>query len=253
GKVNSSEIVSVDESGGAHTSRTIMLGDLQQLLAAVPADADRDAYRIAVVEDNVLGKGSDSTRKKSYRYLRELYRLDPESELFSTMRALWDRDPAGQPLLAMLCALARDPVLQNTSDVVLATPFGAVFSNQQIKAEVLDRYPNAYSDSIADKIGRNAGSSWTQSQHLEGRINKVRRRAIATPGSTVLALYLGHLQGIRGSLLFTSDWARVLDAPVDELYQHASVASSYGWIDFKRYADVVEVGIRDLATGVGGS
>ncbi len=45
----------------------------------------------------------------------------------------------------------------------------------------------------------------------------------------------------------------VHDAPVDELYQHAGVASSYGWIDFKRYADIVEVGITDLAAVVGGS
>ncbi len=230
-----------------------MLADLQRLLATVPADADRDAYRVAVVEENVLGKGSDSTRKKSYRYLRELYRLDPDSGLFSTMRSLWDSDPEGQPLLAMLCALARDPVLRGTAEVVLSTPHGAAFSNQQIKAEVLDRYPDAYSDSIADKIGRNAGSSWTQSQHLEGRASKVRRRAVATPGSTAFAVYLGHLDGIRGNLLFQSDWAQVLDAPVDELYQHAGVASTYGWIDFKRFADVVEVGIHDLRPGEGTS
>ncbi len=251
--MDSSEIVSVDESGGAHTSRTIMLADLRQLLASVPADADREAYRIAVVEDNVLGKGSDSTRKKSYRYLRELYRLDLDSQLFSVLRLLWDRDPDGQPLLAMLCALTSDPVLRSTTDVVLSTPFGAEFSKEQIKAEVAARYPNAYSADVADKVGRNASSSWTQSGHLEGRRKKLRTRAIATPGSTAYALFLGHVEGIRGSLLFTSEWARVLDAPVDELYQFAAVASSYGWIDFKRHADVVEVGMSGLVTDQGDS
>ena len=230
-----------------------MLADLQQLLALVPPDADREAYREAVVVANVLGKGSDSTRRKSYRYLRELYRLDPESDLFLAMRMLWDHDPEGQPLLAMLCALARDPVLRGTADVVLSTPLQDPFSNQEIKAEVLARYPDAYSDAIADKIGRNAGSSWTQSGHLHGRTNKHRTRAKATPASTAYALYLGHLEGHRGNLLFMTDFARTLDSPIEDLYVLAAAASRYGWIDFKRYGDVVDIGVGNLGTGVGDS
>ena len=224
-----------------------MLEDLRTLLAAVPADAEAPDYREAVLVSNVLGKLSDSTRKKSYRYLRELYRLDPEATLFSALRVIWDHDPDGQPLLAMLCAMASDPVLRGTADVVRDTPIGAPFSNLEIRDAVLAQYPLAYSDSIAGKIGRNAGSSWTQSGHLQGRTNKHRTRAKATPGSTAYALYLGYLEGVRGSLLFTTDWARTLDAPIEDLYVLAAAASKYGWIDFKKFGDVVDVEMGDIA------
>ena len=47
---------------GPHTSKTLMLQELEALLAAVPADAPARAYRVAIVEENVLGKRTLSTR-----------------------------------------------------------------------------------------------------------------------------------------------------------------------------------------------
>jgi len=41
---------------GTHTSRTIMLGELGELLEAVPASSAREAYATAIVDENVLGK-----------------------------------------------------------------------------------------------------------------------------------------------------------------------------------------------------
>jgi hypothetical protein len=84
-------MVSDQVSGGTHTSRTIQLPGLRALLAAVPAvpaDADATAYKEAVVAQNVLGKKTLNSRQRSYRYLRELYGLDPGILLF---RALRDR------------------------------------------------------------------------------------------------------------------------------------------------------------------
>ena len=40
-----------------HTSRTIMLADLGELLAAVPPEAVRADYVAAIIDENVLGKG----------------------------------------------------------------------------------------------------------------------------------------------------------------------------------------------------
>ena len=41
---------------GTHTSRTMMLAELTELLAAVPANAARGEYAEAIIEDNILGK-----------------------------------------------------------------------------------------------------------------------------------------------------------------------------------------------------
>jgi hypothetical protein len=83
------EIVSGDVSGGTNTSHTIALAALETLLDAVPSDADGAAYTAAVLEANVLGKQTESARKRSFRYLRELYRLRPSSMLFRALRDLW--------------------------------------------------------------------------------------------------------------------------------------------------------------------
>jgi hypothetical protein len=47
-------------------------------------------------------------------------------------------------------------------------------------------------------MGQNAGSSWQQSGHLRGKLNKVRQRANSRPVAVAYALILGHLCGERG-------------------------------------------------------
>jgi hypothetical protein len=87
-----------------------MLGDLRRLLMLTPAEAGYEDYRAAILEENVLGKGTASTRLWSWKKLRELYGLDPRKPVFRCLRVLWENDSAGRPLLAMLCASAREPL-----------------------------------------------------------------------------------------------------------------------------------------------
>lgn len=74
---------------GTHGSRTIMLDELRLLLAACPHCGDLKSYRRVVVQDNALLKKTLSTRRESFRRLRELYALRPDVILFRAMRALW--------------------------------------------------------------------------------------------------------------------------------------------------------------------
>ena len=109
---------------GAHSSRTIMLKELRLLLAACPSTTDMDGYRSAILGSNVLLKQTEATRKESFRRLRELYWLDPGLLLFRALRTLWNQAEEAQPLLALLCSTARDPMLRATSEAVLAAPPG---------------------------------------------------------------------------------------------------------------------------------
>ena len=239
-------IVSGEESGGTHTSRTIMLEDLRSLLRSVPAEARFDAYAEAVIEENVLSKSTNQSRRRSLRYLRELYLLDQNEVPFRALRDIWDLDPAGQPLIAMLSALARDPALRSTADTVLRTPIGGSVASADLEQAVQKQFHHSYSQPIANKIGRNAGSSWTQSGHLQGRAKKSRIKAVATPGSLTYALLLGRMSGQRGMGLFKTLWCRVLDASSAELHGLAGAASARGWVEYKRFGEVVEVGFRWL-------
>ena len=62
-------------AGGAHNSRTMMLSEISRLLTSVSDSAPFAEYRKAILETNVLGKGTLTTREKTFRYLRELYAL----------------------------------------------------------------------------------------------------------------------------------------------------------------------------------
>lgn len=74
---------------GPHISKTLMLQDLETLLAAVPTDSPAKAYRAAIVDDNVLGKRTLSTRKETASRLTALHGFDPTKPLFRVLRRLW--------------------------------------------------------------------------------------------------------------------------------------------------------------------
>ncbi|MDP9459006.1 MAG: hypothetical protein M3Q22_01725 [Actinomycetota bacterium] len=235
-----------DRPGGTNTSHTIAVDLLTSLLAATPPTATGGDYERVAVEENVLGRATRAGRARTFRYLRELYLLDPTRLLFRALRDLWDEDVAAQPLLACLTALVRDSAFRATSHAVLSSPVGASVDAGALTGAVVKRYPDVYNVATAAKIGRNTASSWTQSGHLEGRSNKRRRRPLVAPSSTTLSLLLGHLSGLRGEALFSSSWARVLDVPPEEVRRLAADASRRRYLELKDGGGVVEIGFRHL-------
>jgi hypothetical protein len=235
-----------NEPSGTHTSRTIMLDELSALLASCPPDASYDAYASAVVDTNVLGKSTLTTRKKSLRHLRELYSLNADVAVFAGLRSLWWDDPTSRPLLAVLCAAARDPLLRATADAVIDAPASSHVGAPELAEIVEIAFPHRFATGVRARIGRNAASSWTQSGHLRGRTNKVRTQAQATPAAAAYALYLGHLADETGSALFRTLWSRLLDAPEGQVRDLAAGASRLGWITYRSAATMTEVTFRHL-------
>jgi hypothetical protein len=233
---------------GTHTSRTIMLTEMTELLGAVPRDAHRDAYATAIIEDNILGKATTSTRRLTNQRLGELYALDPAVSVFRLFRRLWDVDERGRPILTLLCALARDPLLRATAPPILDISPGIELGRQQMTDAVREAVGNRLNEGILDKVVRNASSSWTQSGHLRGRGRKTRQKVDPTPASTAFALALGYLLGLRGLRLFQALWTRVLDASTDELIALAADAKRIGLLDLKHAGQVIEVGFPTLMT-----
>jgi hypothetical protein len=245
-------IIAETESGGTHTSRTIMLQELRLLLQACPPEADSHDFAAAILQENVLAKNSESTRMRSLRYLRELYVLDRRSVLFRALRDLWDADEAAQPLLALLCSLARDPLLRATADSVLEAPLGGYVDADMLSAAVAERYPDSYSEAVRNKVGRNAASSWTQSRHLEGRSTKTRTQAVSRPAAVAYAFIIGHLTDARGQGLLRTVWGRSLDAPEHVVFEQAFAAAQRGWIEFRRAGEVIDVGFGWLLRPIEG-
>jgi len=235
--------------GGAHTARTMMLLELRALLSYVDkADAPKAEYLEAIQAANCLGKRSGKTRTLTYRHLADLYALDPSLMLFRALRFFWQRDIAGQPLLAALCAYSRDPIFRATAPYILALQEGVTVSREVLEAFIDNQEPGRFSKATLKLTAQNIHSSWTQAGHLSGHIRKKRARAAPTPGTVAFALLLGYLTNLRGESLFKSDYTRMLDCASDKTIDLAEDASRRGWITLKRVGQVVEVLFPNLIT-----
>lgn len=236
----------VTEGLGTHSSRTMMLTELQLLFAARSVTTDLEGYRSVIVNDNVLLKKTESTRHKSFRHLRELYGLDPNLLVFRALRELWDQIPDAQPMLALLCALARDPSLRSTTDLIVSLSPDASVTSEMIARAAEKQFPSLSQVTTLAKIGRNAASTWTQSGHLLGRTTKVRIHAKSHLTSVTYALLLGHLCGVRGEALFHTLWTRVLDASTYVLREQAIVATQQGWLEYRHAGEVTDISFYHL-------
>jgi len=235
---------------GTHGSRTMILPDLRLVLATCPHPGPIDDIRSAIVDDNVLGKRTVTTRKEAFRRLRELYALSDDVLLFRVLRELWCVDSEAQPLIALLCAAARDPILRATADLILDTPEGDLMTPQRISDAAAKVFPNRYNPTSLANIGRHAASSWQQSGHLKGRLVKHRSRANARPMAVVYAALLAYLCGARGDLVLSSFWVRMLDTPEHAIRAMLDSAARQGYLDYRSGGGVTEIGFRVLLQGV---
>ncbi len=242
-----------NEALGVHASRTMMLAELRLLLAARPQSTGLEEYRSAIVDDNVLLKETLITRHESFRRLRELYTLNSQIVLFRALRDLWGADPQAQPLLALLCAMARDPLFRVTADLILSAPLGTTVTPQMISAVVDSTFPGRFSRIILAGIGRRTASSWQQAGHLAGRTTKVRAQVEVRPVAVTYALFLGYLCGIRGEALLETFWVRLLDSPVHRLREEAFTASQQGWLEYRSTGGVTDIQFRYLLRDERGS
>ncbi len=227
--------------GGVHTSRTLMIVELTELLRAVPIDAVAADYEHAIVAENALGKSTISNRKKTYKRMGELYGLDLRVPLFIVLRRLWELDPVGRPQLALLCGLARDPILRSTAAHILPMQMGSELVRTEYSASIREFVETRLNDGVLDQVARNSGASWTQSKHLEGRTRKRRCPVTASFGPVALALWLGSLEGRVADELLASFWMRIFDTPRTSIIEATLRAKQNGLIYASIGAGIVQI------------
>jgi hypothetical protein len=223
-----------------------MLSELKSVLDHNASDSDRAGYKLSVVEDNCLGKPTASTRRLSFQRLSELYALDPQVTLFRLLRRLWPMDADSQPLLAIMVALARDPLLRSSAPVVVNLKVGDEFSRADTEAALRICTDGRLNDSILAKVVRNCASSWAQAGHLKGRTFKHRQPIKPHFVSVTMALAIGYIAGFRGEALFSSPWMRVLDLDPAAARNYALEAKRAGLLDLRISDKIVDLQLDRL-------
>jgi hypothetical protein len=226
----------------------MMLDELSLVMEHVGADAPVADYQKAVIEENVVGKATQTTRQRTVKRLEELYGLDPACPVFRLLRHFWAADKDGRPMLAFLTAAARDPLLREATPWLLAIAQGEVVAPTAIAEQLNRQFPSRFQGSTLLATAQRLASTWAQAGFLRGKVVKRRSRAQITPATVAFALVLGYLCGLRGKLLLDCLWTRLLDRTPGEVVDLAMEASKQGWLRYKSAGAVVEITFPGLLT-----
>jgi hypothetical protein len=226
--------------GGPHQSKTMMLAELTTLFASGAVDHPADA----IIQENVLGKPSLRAREASLVRLRQLYGIGENFPICTVMQRLWERDPAGRPMLALFCALARDPTLRDSAVVIFDASLGEQVRWPSLTAAFEARHPGRLGEKMARSLAQNAASTWTQAGFLKGAVRKERVRPHPTPAAAAYAALIADLCGFGGMRLVESRWLDVLDRPVEDRIALLRQAEGLGLARVRTVGDVFEVDAR---------
>jgi len=226
---------------GGHMARSMMLSELTSVFAAVPVNSGREEYQTAILERNVLGKPTFSSRQKSYRHLVELFALDPSLALFRGLRQFASHDKTSLPLLALTCVFCRDPQLRASFDLIQQLKLGEVLRREKMEEHLEAAFPRRFSVAMKKSLAQNVNTTWTAAGHLVGRA--VKKRASPRPNVTAstYSMFAGYLLGLRGDILISSIFGPLVAADPSTLTAHLSVAARNGWVRFRHAGGVREV------------
>jgi hypothetical protein len=231
-------------NGGAISSRTAMLVELETLLSVLPPDASREDYRRAILDENVLHKASASNREKTFNFLRRLYALDPAICLFREMRRLRPFAAEDAHLLVGLLAMAREPILRECLDTLLPLPIGETIGRQYFEEWIRSHARGEYSESTYISFSHNLYASFYQLGYLGQSVGKARSRIRPKAGiaSAAYAAFLDWLQGMSGLALLKGVYSRALDLSTDEHIALLIAANRQGLIKAAYSGGVLELG-----------
>ncbi len=231
----------VFEPAAIHNKRSISIPDVALLFQLTTPALTYKKIRQLVVEDNILAKHTHSARQGILRSLREFYGLDPNLVLYRSLRFFWQYADHDQPLLALLCAAARDPILLQSSNIILPWPKNTSLPKTTLEKYLHGKHLQIYSPNLQARMVRNIMASWKQAGHLTGHRSKIRTQAIPGPASTAYAFYLGYLSGLRGNRLFESQWIQFLDASTAQIHNYAFAAAKRGWLQYRHAGGIVDI------------
>jgi hypothetical protein len=221
-----------------------MASDLLNVLDSATPNVATIGHKI--IEDNLLGKPTASGRQIAFQRLKELYGLDPGNQLFRVLVKLYRMDREAALQLALLAALARDPLLRATAKPVLGLTPGSELMRDTVRNALTSEVGARLNPAVLDKVVRNAASSWTQSGHLEGRTFKRRRRIAAKVVSAAFALWLARQAGFAGADLFENGWMTALDLDAKAARAMADRARAARLIGLQQIGDLIEIDVSNL-------
>lgn len=233
---------------GGHSARSMMFLELRSLIRTLPLATAKEDIARAIIDQNVLEKPTQSSRKKSLRHLIELYGLDTSKALFRVLWQLGHADLDSLPQLCLVCAYARDMQLRQSFELVRHLRLGEILERASMEQHLEAGFPGRFSASMRKSMSQNVNTTWTFGGHLAGKVKKTRQLPEPRPSSAAYAMFVGYLSGLRGERLLGSQYADLVASNRSQLLAALSLASAKGLLSLKIAAGVVEFDFSNLLT-----
>jgi hypothetical protein len=235
--------------GGAHQSKTIMLGEITELIRDGVTEAHE--FRSKILDENILGKATSSGRESVLKNLSSLYGLAAVPLLTRAFLKLAKTDSKSLQSLALLIALARDPLLRDSALSVAESTAGTPIQWPTFAARFNALHPGRFSEKMVRSLSQNCASTWTQTGHLKGK-DKQRTKVHPSAAAAALAALIATVCGLSGPTMLSSAWFRILDLNPDTAMDALRSAEVQGLARLRSAGDVIEISVRQqLATTLG--
>jgi len=226
----------------------MMFEEMRILHESLPLEAKKEDFKSAIVEENILGKPTQSSRVKSYHHLVELYGMDPGLALFRVLRTLGSADRGSFPLIAATCVYARDAQLRASFELIKSKRDGQEIPRVEMEEHLEASFPERFSPAMKKSLAQNVNTTWTFCGHLEGRIKKIRRLPTAGYAAATYAMLIGWISGLRGEILLFSVYGHLVNTDPGTILHHLRQASSHQWLRLRSGGGVTEIDFSPLLT-----
>lgn len=128
---------------------------------------------------------------------------------------------------------------------MLAKQPGVLVTREDLEQCLAADHQDRFSPASLKSFAQNVNGSWTAAGFLSSHSRKTRSIPVVSPVNVAFCLFLGHLQGLSGQRLFTSQWMNLLPGLLGELEGLANSALHRGLLVFLNAGGVKEVRFPD--------
>lgn len=232
-----------------HLARSMMYGELETVLNYLQSEKISPIIvKKAIIEQNCLAKNTGNNRVSTCDKLISHYILNEEVEFFRSFYFFWHKNEFTKNVLAFLFSFSRDRILYEMVPYVVSFDSGAEITLGQMEGVLSEKYGHKYRESTLRSMVQNLRSTLTQSGHLKGKVKKIKSKPVLDSNGIAYALYLGYTLGIRGELLFESEFMKAIECSVERGINLAFDASAKGILNMKKVGNVIEIQFPRLIT-----
>lgn len=231
-----------------HTSRTIMSTELTEVLNYPKHGRDY----ANLMEENVFNKRTESSRKKTIRYLTQLYGFDKNDNSFKALEDYWQRaNEVDKALLTFLYAVSKDYLLKESVSLVKNIPINAKANIERFEDNIKHNHPNRFSPKTLRSVAQNIASSWKQAGYIEGKVKNLRVKRSPSYLMVSFALLMAYIEGARGEYMTDHPAVKALDVSKDELHQLLKAAADRDLVRYNKSGSTMVISFENYLIQLG--